>query len=372
MPYEAACPKGHRLQVTEGHFGQRVTCPTCGEAFVVPDLGKAAASSTPPPQPAGKVALDTRRWKPSLEMVSGLVAGRPVGRPPPGGPWLGPGPAGAGGGCDGVGQRGVQRAEAKVQAARDELADELPGQAPSTWKKRSPSARKTAIPRPRTTRRLTDLKTQLTDLAARSERPQEVRSRPLAGPRNHRPHRQDQPTDQRLLARDLLHLRVHPAGHRPAVGELDGPKRGALGRAGDAGHPDGQRLHRRRGLGPPAAERISHRSPIRKRGWPSGPRSRCGLRWSPPAGSLLERSCWTPQARCPQSAQSNPLSRRTRWSKSPSSPPMTSQRSRRRSSTSPWRLTRTTLSSVTPSCPTRASASRPRSRAAGGSCPTSR
>jgi hypothetical protein len=164
MPYEATCPKGHRLQVTEGHFGQRVNCPTCGEAFVVPELGKAAASSTPPSQSAGKAGLDTRRWKPSLEMVSGLSQG---------GLWAGR-PLVAVGlvlvllvrGCDGVGQRGVQRAEGKVQAARDELADSYQTKRLQLEEKIS-ERQDNSDPKAEDDPKLTDLKTQLADLAAR-------------------------------------------------------------------------------------------------------------------------------------------------------------------------------------------------------------
>jgi hypothetical protein len=166
MPYEATCPKGHRLQVTEGHFGQRVSCPTCGEAFVVPDPGK-AASSTPLPQPAGKTGFDYRRWKPSPEVVSGLSqaslwAGRPL--------------VAAGlvlvllaRGCDAVGQRGVRRAEMKVQAARDELADDyqttrlrLEEKIAEIQENKDAKAADEAA--------LADLKTRLADLAAREEK----------------------------------------------------------------------------------------------------------------------------------------------------------------------------------------------------------
>ena len=41
MAYEATS-RGRRLQVTEAHFRQTVSCPTCNTPFVVPDLGAAA------------------------------------------------------------------------------------------------------------------------------------------------------------------------------------------------------------------------------------------------------------------------------------------------------------------------------------------
>ncbi len=124
MHYEAQCPKGHRLQVTEQHFGQRVACPTCGDVFVVPvlfpaDPGKPAAAVPTPP--ASKAAADSGRWKPALDLAAGmpqlsLLAGRPM--------------VAVGlllvllaRGCDQISLRGVERAEAKVRAAHTEFAD---------------------------------------------------------------------------------------------------------------------------------------------------------------------------------------------------------------------------------------------------------
>jgi hypothetical protein len=69
MPYEVTCPKGHRLQVTESHFGERVSCPTCGEAFVVPNLGKAQAANFPP-LPGSKPSAESRPWKAPFAAVS--------------------------------------------------------------------------------------------------------------------------------------------------------------------------------------------------------------------------------------------------------------------------------------------------------------
>ena len=40
MPFETTCPKGHRLQVSDSHLGQRIQCPACNESFVVNDENK--------------------------------------------------------------------------------------------------------------------------------------------------------------------------------------------------------------------------------------------------------------------------------------------------------------------------------------------
>ena len=50
MPYETTCPKGHRLQVSDSHLGQRIQCPACNESFVVSDGGR----MPPPPARAGR------------------------------------------------------------------------------------------------------------------------------------------------------------------------------------------------------------------------------------------------------------------------------------------------------------------------------
>ncbi len=47
MPYETTCPKGHRLQVSDSHLGQRIQCPACNESFVVPNGGRAAGAASP-------------------------------------------------------------------------------------------------------------------------------------------------------------------------------------------------------------------------------------------------------------------------------------------------------------------------------------
>jgi len=149
--------------VTEAHFGQRVSCPTCGEAFVVPELGK-AASNTPPPQPPAKAPFDYRRWKPSPEILSGLSqaslwAGRPLVA-------VGLVLVLLARGCEAISQRGVQRADVKVQAAREELADSYQTKRLALEEKISDLEAEKDRKAPED-QALADLKTQLTDLAVR-------------------------------------------------------------------------------------------------------------------------------------------------------------------------------------------------------------
>lgn len=164
MPYEATCPKGHRLQVTEAHFGERVMCPTCGEPFVVPDASSKIPGSGSLPQSSGKAGLDYRRWKASFEAFSGLarpslLAGRPM--------------VAVGlllvllaRGCDSVSRRGVDRADMKAKVAREQFDDE--------WQKtRLDLEEKLAAlednkdSRSQDFKAIADLKTQLSDVAGR-------------------------------------------------------------------------------------------------------------------------------------------------------------------------------------------------------------
>ncbi len=106
MPYETTCPKGHRLQVSDAHLGQRIQCPACNESFVVPDTGR-PLSPAPPSRLGG--------WKISSDLASdlnrfSLLAGRPMVA-------IGLVLVLLSKGCDAIGQRGVDRADAmKVRA----------------------------------------------------------------------------------------------------------------------------------------------------------------------------------------------------------------------------------------------------------------
>lgn len=125
MAHEVVCPKGHRVQITEAHFGRQVRCPTCNEPFVAPDLGaQEGAAESGEPSASGLPQVDTsgsaRRFGSSSRgpglMGFSLAAGRPlvaiglllvlVSR-----------------GCDSVGRRGIGRADAKARMARTKFSD---------------------------------------------------------------------------------------------------------------------------------------------------------------------------------------------------------------------------------------------------------
>jgi hypothetical protein len=115
MSYEVSCPKGHRLQVTEAHFNKQVNCPTCGDAFTVPNLGAAAPAVE---QPAVQGSAPSRRLKFSAGSLTELSAkwGRPM--------------LAVGlilvvftRGCDVIADRGVKSAQMKPQIAKDRFDD---------------------------------------------------------------------------------------------------------------------------------------------------------------------------------------------------------------------------------------------------------
>jgi hypothetical protein len=121
MAYEAQCPKGHRLQVTEAHFRQTVNCPTCNTPFVVPDL---SAAMHPPAQAAAVApvmdapVISRPRRKISLGSWSDLAGkyGRAM---------LAVGLVFVlfSRGCDVIGHRGVERAETKPKMAFNQFSD---------------------------------------------------------------------------------------------------------------------------------------------------------------------------------------------------------------------------------------------------------
>ena len=174
MPYEATCPKGHRLQVTKAHFGERVNCPTCGEPFVVPDPAAKLQPSTTPPYAAVKGGADSRRWKPSMESVAGLsqaavVAGRPMVA-------LGLILVLLARGCDGISHRGVERAEAKVRAAKQQFDNGWQTQRVNLQQKIT-TLEETKEPKAKDQEALTDLKQQLRDLGDKETKARQRRRR---------------------------------------------------------------------------------------------------------------------------------------------------------------------------------------------------
>jgi len=79
MAHETVCPKGHRVQIAEEHFGRQVRCPTCNESFIAPNLGEMASHGAPPVG-ASQGGSGARAW--SLRGVGtnrfSLAAGRPM------------------------------------------------------------------------------------------------------------------------------------------------------------------------------------------------------------------------------------------------------------------------------------------------------
>ena len=114
MPYETTCPKGHRLQVSDAHLGQRIQCPACNESFVVPN-GSRLQSAVPPSR--------SGRWKLSSDLTSdlsrlSLLAGRPLVA-------LGLVLVLLSRGCDSIGHRSVDRAEAIAKKAAEQFNDNV-------------------------------------------------------------------------------------------------------------------------------------------------------------------------------------------------------------------------------------------------------
>lgn len=167
MAYEVSCPNGHRLQVTEAHFGERVNCPTCNESFVVPFLGgmPPATPPTTPPQP-GRPRLDPNRWA-NPEVVSklshySLMAGRPMMA-------VGLVLVLLSRGCDNISKRGVERANAKVKAAQEAFEDDWERQRLDLRDKIAALEEKKE-PKAEDQKTLSELKTQLTDLSTKQEK----------------------------------------------------------------------------------------------------------------------------------------------------------------------------------------------------------
>ena len=114
MPYETTCPKGHRLQVSDSHLGQRIQCPACNESFVVPD-----GSRPPVAGPAGQArsAGTSRPTRTSDLGRFSLLAGRPMVA-------VGLVLVLLSKGCDSISLHGVERAEAMAKKAVEQFDDD--------------------------------------------------------------------------------------------------------------------------------------------------------------------------------------------------------------------------------------------------------
>ena len=107
MAYETVCPKGHRLQVTEAHFGEKVDCPTCGESFVVADMSDEEPSAGSYGMMRTLTAFSRIGGRPMLAVGLLLVL---VSR-----------------GCDAIGRRSVDRIKTKAAIAEGRFNDEWEG-----------------------------------------------------------------------------------------------------------------------------------------------------------------------------------------------------------------------------------------------------
>jgi hypothetical protein len=116
MPYETTCPKGHRLQVSDAHLGQRIQCPACNEYFVVPNGSRPQSPAPPSGAP---------RWNLSTDLAAdlgrfSLLAGRPMVA-------IGLVLVLLSKGCDSISQRGVERADAVARRASEQFDEDVKG-----------------------------------------------------------------------------------------------------------------------------------------------------------------------------------------------------------------------------------------------------
>lgn len=164
MPYETTCPKGHRLQISDAHLGQRIQCPACNELFVVPD-GSRPVSPAPPSRREG--------WKPSSDWAAdlarlSLLAGRPMVA-------IGLILVLLSKGCDAVSVRGVDRADAIAQKAEEQFEDDVKAKELAVQREIDEiTARGEA--KPDDQNRLQELNKKKTDLAASSAKDRKAKT----------------------------------------------------------------------------------------------------------------------------------------------------------------------------------------------------
>lgn len=111
------CPNGHRMTVTEVHLGKRVSCPTCGDTFMVPEEIPEVPPTTPPGARPGRLWASARASLRVMEAKKGLLL---VGRV-----FLGLGLVSVilSRGCDVVAVRAVEQANSRLKLEQLEFEE---------------------------------------------------------------------------------------------------------------------------------------------------------------------------------------------------------------------------------------------------------
>jgi len=156
MPYETTCPKGHRLQVSDAHLGQRIQCPACNESFVVPDGSRPQTPASP---------NRAEHWKTSPGLASdlgrlSLLAGRPMVA-------IGLVLVLLSKGCDTVSHRGVDRADAIAKKAIEQFDDAAKGKELVIQREIDEITTRGEV-KPEEQKKIDELKKRLSDFAASS------------------------------------------------------------------------------------------------------------------------------------------------------------------------------------------------------------
>jgi hypothetical protein len=163
MPYETTCPKGHRLQVSDAHLGQRIQCPACNESFIVPD-----GSRPQSPAPPGR----RQRWNLSSDLASdlgrfSLLAGRPMVA-------IGLVLVLLSKGCDSISQRGVERADAIAHRAAEQFEEDVNAKELEVQRQIDEIAARSEV-KPDERTKIDDLKKRRSELAASAAKDRQAR-----------------------------------------------------------------------------------------------------------------------------------------------------------------------------------------------------
>ncbi len=163
MSFETTCPKGHRLQVSDSHLGQRIQCPACNESFVVPD-------ATPPQTPYPPARPE--RWNVTPERASelgrfSLLAGRPMVA-------IGLVLVLLSKGCDSISLHGVERAEAMAKKSVEQFDDDAKSKQLEIQRQIDEIAARGEI-KPDDQKKIDDLKKRAADLAAASAKDRKLK-----------------------------------------------------------------------------------------------------------------------------------------------------------------------------------------------------